>query len=1799
MRTKAFTKLLALSIALIMVFGVLPLSVLAAASGTTDNSEFQRIFLLDCGRKYFTVAEIEGIIDTLAANHYTHIELAFGNEGLRFLLDDMSLKVNGKEFATADVTAAIQYGNSELDYVNDVTDSSDSEWTESQMDSIIAHAKKMGIEVVPLLNAPGHTYTIIKAMEQLGLGTLGKQIGTATGSCPNWAIDVTKTDATAFVEALLKKYVSYFKDKGCTLFNIGADESGISTSNYLAYAKLVNAHAEVVKAAGMTPMAFNDGIYDPAYTSALGTYEFHKYIAISYWTHNNYATAAALANKGHKINSTHNNWYYVLGNNNSTWAGYNTAINNMSTVKCTSVDSGYTTDYGCTLAVWCDKPSVEYSANKSNVETLIKTFAAKNPDYFKETPKPVVEINVSPSNVITVGEKVTFTVSTGATAKWSVDNSDVLELGDSNTNGSSIIATAKSDGNATVTATVDGADYKVQVKVNELSISSANGSVLVVNGSTELSLAANEEVTWESSDTNVVELEAVAKAATRSSGITGTSVTAKAVGKGSATVTATTASDKKYTIDLEVTDKVYEERSITITVGQTQTDTIVNKDYSGSYTTDEPDIATVVSAEYTKTDGKSEFVPASSVSSNTGYYIKSSDGKYLDANAKWVDDIDKAVAWTLKTSYYGNADYYLQNGSSYLRYNSGWTTTTLEYYAAGIYFNNGTFYRTRSWSYGSGGYTYSNPIGTPGTKKSGAPVDQTVITFKGLKEGTTHVIVGDEIRYTITVIKEDLSNVTKLPIQLWITNNTIEADGTTATKTGSGWGGNTESDKPVRGRANYVGVDAKVAYDEKGVPLADAIGLTEPLTRYEWGGTRFIVAQYDKAAQNLVLWSGRIHKSSDSNIQTVWGTDYSNEGTQFSYVRYWGQKWQVSDDRVNWVTVTGAGSTGTCSGCTEQLAAYYMTRTDITTEVTTDVADWGEPKDGTKYDSQVSGDFVLLDFAVKYASGTLTPDKFPVSKKTLAYHCSYNSNGGPVKQDSNSNYYRQLNNFRGVNSAEYEIYMVTVTMTDDSATKTLSSTEAKSGYTYDGKEQIVWAIDADTRTNSGLADYTSISESTVYSGCKIGGTPDIRGIEVYNKHGALITYYVRTKEVPKDKLTVHYVDKGTGRDFYFYNIIVKPNTVFDAGFGPKNPKNLVLENNTVMNYHDKTEVVSANLSTMPLIPAKYRYAVNYDCVETRRSEDGKEVWLYYTFKTDKTFVVDFGITLKIALEDISEALKTATINGVAVKNTDNAEISYSIENGKYVIVYKLKNVLNGEDRFDVTVTGQIEVDGKVQIGDVTYTVKIIPASTVYYEDSFVNFTNGQKELTDAKWKPEGTVKNVNQALEELGKSGLYGTDNAYADSTEYSMGSAHKVTVTKAMFETWKAGANKQLSDWPQAKFTFKGTGFDIISLTDNTSGAIYVDIYKGTDTSKDAVVGYVVNNYYGYSYDKETDTWKPAPSASSNALYQIPVIKAKGLEYGEYTVVVTCVYSNFYDKTGEGKYSFWLDAIRVYDPLGKDNDTYVKDGEGYPQFIELSEQLRKSNFNGLVFIDGKEEAEITDYKNYGPNHEVYLAKGQALAFSLSNLNNVASVQLALKAVNGTVSYTINGEEQTVSTATDMYYDITDAAKNGGTVVITNTGDNILSLTNVKVTYTTAGNKADMTMTEAQKTQAVEMVRAMFAPAVFEPSRFEAAWSSNNVKAGRRAYLTVKTSADVEAITVNGETVTTYITRTERKGWGWNATRVTYREFIWSVTAEETADYTVAAVNSDGVASEPVTVTLTVQPKKQQSSWWDRFSRWF
>lgn len=174
-----------------------------------------------------------------------------------------------------------------------------------------------------------------------------------------------------------------------------------------------------------------------------------------------------------------------------------------------------------------------------------------------------------------------------------------------------------------------------------------------------------------------------------------------------------------------------------------------------------------------------------------------------------------------------------------------------------------------------------------------------------------------------------------------------------------------------------------------------------------------------------------------------------------------------------------------------------------------------------------------------------------------------------------------------------------------------------------------------------------------------------------------------------------------------------------------------------------------------------------------------------------------------------------------------------------------------------------------------------------------------------------------------------------------------------------------------------------------------------------------------------------------------------------------------------------------------------------------------------------------------------------------------------------------------------MYYNITEQAKDGQLVTISNTGNGILSLTNLKITYKDKAHEEVKleSLTAEEQTNAVAMVQALFAAPVetFSPETFQADWG-RAVRAGKRATLTVKTSADVESITVDGVTVTSYTTRTERTGWGWWSPKVTYHVFTYTTTAPaQTTDYAVCAVNAEGTASEPITATLTVRP----ATWWN------
>lgn len=1913
---------LSLLLAVVLMIGLLPISAFASnvgtqandSSKTAESQEFMRIFHLDCGRKYFSVEEIEGIIDQLAENHYTHIQLAFGNDGLRFLLNDMSVTVNGTKYDSEKVTTAIKNGNSSY---NSDTSAMSGELSQGDMDAIIAYANGKGIQVIPMFNAPGHMYTVVKAKSELGMGNDYKNVETyGQGKSPNWAIKPTDGTAVAFAEALLQKYAAYFASKGSTMFNVGADESGLNSDNYLAYAKMVNAMNKIVKSEGMKTLAYNDGIYHTSYSSALkgkgengADFTFDTDIIICYWTDGeNLATVETLLGKGFEVLNNTNNWYYVLGDFLfKIWAGgqwgYETALNGIKNTPVTRMKDGK--DYanskrllGSILCVWCDGPSVGYDengysssshpgagqTNRQSVYNLIAEMAKQNPDYFKDTTpvlapvdggtvSPVKQADGSYNVAVAANDTVQLRLanSTAENITWTSGNEDVATV---STNG--LVTFTGTTGTVTITATVPsaaGAESAAALLSNTNDNGTATYSVTFeVKAAGELPV---EEITVQEGRTHTVTLNGDWTSAVNGLSNDYVQVDAAYNQTGEKELQAVTqiTSGEQYLI-------VNQRTKTTLTNGSGTSETYTGLQLSGT---------------------------ASTISTNLWKIIES--GSYYKAQ-------------------YANSNSYLaiDTNTSYVSSGSG-SNLTLSYFGKdGIDNVTGGY-----WNISSNGY-YLNNLGN-GTSAGGwkhidAPTDAgskwtlyrivektaagtTTVTFKGLKVGDpVDVTIGDTI-YRITVTEK--KNV-EIPISIidyradgllfdfqvgketydygLVHNydseqgNNILATSNGGTLVGSQYG--TKISGTTLENTGYISGDSYSGYYYLWGNKWSRSGMVES----ELGSNGMPVytnATVARVAQELA--------AGNYNSGEMAGVVNDNDVIYDTFLRPGAARSVVGKDAEKMSTTFASAKTWSNITNAYDLAWYllntlYQADTNMTTVTGTDGAGHAVPIYGMKVDA--------------YDRLILTENNGVYSFDAANKKSNYDTESRSIYEDDTA---RSLQ-FYPIDGLGYDAILGDTTDKTDSPyqkdengniTATVRPEHPNGSYTLRGEAQFVYQ-------DNLYFEFSGDDDVYMY----ING---VLALDLGGAHG------ICTKRVNlKDVATKCHLTPGEVATFTFFymernsdasNFKIETNMelvqrdiavekkAYDTNYANEIPSNmsvptgttvaydLILTNksNSVMNQIKFTDTddceatvsfgydvntpqiatgtvekangsvtlgelnsyviyitegdnenekevantrktlasldaLSKAVAETKLLPGQSLHVrfltatfdVNSSTILSYRNTvaatasvggtslsdtASHELYSYNANDTGRTYVVDFGLPLKIT-----------KIFSVAPSNIGDVQLSSSntLKYGTVILTGTGANVelvytRTADKTIDNAETIVLDVVYKMGNSNVSLqkTLTIIPASNVYYEDSLASFTNGAGSAENAKWETAGTAtddqKSATQALEELGKrKNIYGYDNAYNSSSTFSMGTAQKVTVTPEMLKNWKNDAN---SAWPTASFTFTGTGFDIISLTDNTSGAILVSV-----TGKDYNKNFLVDNYYGYNYNEETGEWTIDKTGGNNALYQIPVMKVDDLDYGTYNVTIQVFYNEFFDVTANEAdgYNFWLDAIRIYNPMGKNYD-YTADNEGYPQYILIHDELVKTDeTRGVVFIDGAEEATIGQYASYGPNNEVYLAKGQAISFKLTgNTSEIASIQIGAKAPKGTPTMVVKGSDTTTTeknqelgTATEMYYDVTEQAKNGQLVTITNKSDGILSLTNLKITYRTSGKTVTLSdLTAKEQANAVAMVQALFAAPVetFSPETFQADWG-RAVRAGKRATLTVKTSADVESITVDGVTVSSYTTRTERTGWGWWSPKATYRVFTYTTTAPaQTTDYAVCAVNAEGTASEPITATLTVRP----TTWWN------
>mgnify|MGYP004644885853 CR=1 FL=1 len=1897
-------RLLSLILAVILMIGLLPISAFATSASAqagedkaaTQDSEFLRIFHLDCGRKYFTVSEIKGIIDQLAENHYTHIQLAFGNDGLRFLLDDMSVTVNGTEYDSKKVKSAVQSGNSTYSSSNGTASTM---LTEEDMDAIIKYANDKGIQVIPMFNSPYHMDALLNAMENLGITDARKELNNV-----NRYLNLESANAVAFVKALQQKYMNYFKSKDCKYYNIATDEYAfdhITNAVYTEFAKYVNDLAKMVKDSGMTPLAYNDGFYWKTRTSSV---DFDPDIVICYWSNGgNRASAEDLIGKHYKILNNNDSWYYVLGDALSAWANpqwrYKDAAAAIPTVPVTQIKgySGSTLPVGSVLCCWCDYPSKSYpytsNDNKTGVNdvyALIALMAKHNPDYFTG------KVKLSASDDAT-GVSVAVTGAKGQKATV-----EVKEI----TSGFTFDTEAHVSYN--VTPAVDGKAY---------------------TGEGTVTLPVPEG--WATEDSRIH---------------------AYIIDNGAVKLISGTLSDGKYTFQVphfsemglvQLAEGAGSTEKVTVAVGRTSKAydlTGDNLPTDGTYPLGDVASYTVTTAAGSwKVEGKA----ATTIVTGKQYVI-GNGSQYLTlsgSSIKPTTNLDDATKWTISSSGTGYTiefdGYYLRHSSNRLSVSTSSSGSTWYWNADdGFYFTSGwdTYYLTYS-TY-SNGWTVSSRSSAKG---GGQPYMATyvpggkTVTFKGLNPGSTSVTLGDTT-YSVTVVEKQ--NV-EIPISII----DYRADGLLFDWTYNPKSGYADSYRYglVHGKAADWGPTVGIGTSSKlntNTGLYEVDGYTssnveqiEGTIIQKTSNSNTNTTFYSNSTDNNWSRAGLVQENLGANGMPVYTDAAVKYVASLLKAGYYNE---MSGNCNSLIYNTFVASDGprtihktSADGFSENfknaktyanisnaydLAWYllntiYQADTNMTTVIGTDTKEHSVPIYGMAVDAYKS--IVLTDdgsgtysFEAGYSDnpkyvdydrtngtisqgtgGTATVGFYPLENLgyeqpgllTTTSAVGATHNGSFTLRGESQFVYKQASKLYFQFTGDDDVYMyingvlaldlggahgrnwkkVELNSLDKTKYKLVDGQVAT--FTFFYMERCSDASTFGIETNMELVQRAINVEKkaydTSYANEYASGTAVINGTTVaydlivtnksnspmsqikltdtdslHSENGsengkAELGYGVTTPSVtpstwndPDGRGTVA-LGQGNG-----YALFITDSNGAEVKGSSKNLDSLQALSDEIAGLTlpaGQSLHVRFLTATTAIEPSKILDYINTVEVsatvgkQTLSDTASHELYSYNANDTGRTYVVDFGLPLKI--EKIFDEQAASNIGTVSLSQKN--EQKYGTVDPKFdgyntVLIYTLKaNTTINEPE---TIT--LDVVYKIGNSDIKLekTLTIIPASNVYYEDSLATFKDGTGAAAGANWSIVGTAtedqKSATQALQQLGSREVYGFDPAYNSSSMLSMGTAHKVTVTADMAntDTWKA---QPTSAWPTAQFTFKGTGFDIISLTDNTSGAIVVDVYNGNSTDDQNLKdSYLVNNYYGYKQD-ENGNWVVAAEKDKNALYQIPVMKVTGLGYGEYTAVIRVFYNSFFDKNyseenNNNQYSFWLDAVRIYDPMGE-YAGYTQDNEGYPQYIKLHDEVVKGTAKPdgetakTLFIDGAENATIQQYTSYGPNNEVYLMNGQAITFKLTgaDVNKIASVQIGAKAPKGTANLNVNKTDIVsggLSTATEMYYDITTQVTGGSSqVTITNTTGNILSLTNLKITFKEkpTGEVTLAALNTQEQESAVSLVRALFtAPvATFSPETFEADWG-RAVRAGKRATLTVKTSADVESITVDGQSITSYTTRTQRTGWGWWSPKVTYHVFTYTITAPaQTTDYAVCAVNAEGTASEAVTATLTVKP----TTWWN------
>lgn len=391
------------------------------ANGVTVKPDYpERAFFLDCGRKYYSPDWIKDMIREISWSNMNAIYIHFSEE--------MGFRLESKTYpwlAGGDNTLCIggaSYG---------VAADNGKYITQDEMREIAAVAKLYHVEIIPSLDSPGHmNYAVKKYNAKYGtdIGNYYHYNGRTAivqGSGPETAqknysrgIDISNTEAVTFAKNLYAEYAAFFKELGCTKFDIGGDELlgwGASLASvskwkqlnhwktyaqdrsgnkdavaYDAFMYYMNDIYDLVKSYGYTSIRmWNDDALRSADTGWSEVVKLNPGMEIQYWTPaaNNIWTYLNAGYKAYNFLNDYN--YYVLGkpHDGSGYKGItpqriyeNWAPNIFTAYDGTgsNIAIGNTNVKGSAFCVWCDMPSTESASTvKAGILPCIRVNGAK------------------------------------------------------------------------------------------------------------------------------------------------------------------------------------------------------------------------------------------------------------------------------------------------------------------------------------------------------------------------------------------------------------------------------------------------------------------------------------------------------------------------------------------------------------------------------------------------------------------------------------------------------------------------------------------------------------------------------------------------------------------------------------------------------------------------------------------------------------------------------------------------------------------------------------------------------------------------------------------------------------------------------------------------------------------------------------------------------------------------------------------------------------------------------------------------------------------------------------------------------------------------------------------------------------------------------------------------------------------------------------------------------------------------------------------------------------------------------